>query len=316
MAGIAYLQITRKCNQNCIFCSNPDNNEVRSMEDAKNTILKFRDLNYDGVILTGGEPTVYDGLPELIAHCRQNGIPSRIISNGQNLADKGYLNTLARAGLDHIHLSLHSFKDDVQSELTGNPGSLENLTNALENCGRTGISININTVINSYNAGHLHLTVKWLIHNFPFIRHFVWNNLDPFMNRVEQNRHVIAQLQDFEVSLFKAALFLKRNNRTFRIERVPLCYMAEFAEFSTETRKIIKNEKRAISFLDNRGDYSQDNFFYEKGPPCQVCELNPVCAGLYGGDAYFPFDDLFPVFMNRKRIMDAILNPKPIREAI
>ncbi len=127
-----------------------------------------------------------------------------------------------------------------------------------------GIFVTINTVINSYNADHLHLTVKWLIRNFPFVRHFVWNNLDPFMNRVEQNRHVIAQLQDFEVSLFKAALFLKQNSRTFRIERVPLCYMAEFAEFSTETRKIVKNENRAISFLDKRGDYSQDNFFMKK----------------------------------------------------
>ena len=48
-------------------------------------------------------------------------------------------------------------------------------------------------------------------------------------------------------------VFLHRNAKTFRAERVPLCYMRRFPWASTETRKIIKEEERSIRFLDDKG---------------------------------------------------------------
>jgi hypothetical protein len=56
------------------------------------------------VIFTGGEPTLRDDLPTLIAHAEQNGQVSGLLSDGLKLADTAYLNTLLQTGLDHLML--------------------------------------------------------------------------------------------------------------------------------------------------------------------------------------------------------------------
>jgi hypothetical protein len=58
------------------------------------------------IILTGGEPTLRDDLPELIAHTESNGQVVGLLSDGIKLADVGYLQTLLQTGLDHLMLLL------------------------------------------------------------------------------------------------------------------------------------------------------------------------------------------------------------------
>lgn len=306
MANIGYIQVTRKCNQHCRFCSNPPNELILSAEEGRRNIEDLKNSGYTGVILTGGEPTLYDGLAELITYAKEAELHPRIITNGQKLADPHYFEHLIDAGLDHLHLSIHSYRSKVQDSLTQNEGSWNNLNRTLTLCNQYNISVNINTVINKYNADHLDETVRWITTNFPFIKHFVWNNLDPFMNRVDQNRDVIPAFQNFELSLYRAARLLESRGCTFRIERVPLCYMAEYAENSTETRKIVKTEKRTVHFLDERRTVNQDDFFYEKAPACKNCSLNSLCAGIYGGDKYYSYDEIYPLFLNTDTIINKI----------
>ena len=71
--------------------------------------------------------------------------------------------------------------------------------------------MNINTVINAFNADHLDENVRTFTGRFPFLRHFVWNNLDPSMGRAETNRDTAHRLRDFEVSLNRAMRFLAQS---------------------------------------------------------------------------------------------------------
>ena len=54
------------------------------------------------VTFTGGEPTLRDDLPDLIAHAEKNGQVCGLLSDGLKLADKSYLHTLLNTGLDHL----------------------------------------------------------------------------------------------------------------------------------------------------------------------------------------------------------------------
>ena len=54
------------------------------------------------IIFTGGEPTLRDDLPALIAHAEKNGQVTGLLSDGLKLADKAYLETLLQTGLDHL----------------------------------------------------------------------------------------------------------------------------------------------------------------------------------------------------------------------
>ena len=51
---------------------------------------------------TGGEPTLREDLPMLIAHAESNGQVCGLLSDGLKLADKEYLHTLLQTGLDHL----------------------------------------------------------------------------------------------------------------------------------------------------------------------------------------------------------------------
>jgi len=58
------------------------------------------------VIFTGGEPTLRDDLPDLIAHAEKNGQVAGLLSDGLKFTDKKYLNLLLNTGLDHVMLVL------------------------------------------------------------------------------------------------------------------------------------------------------------------------------------------------------------------
>jgi hypothetical protein len=54
------------------------------------------------VTFTGGEATLREDLPDLIAHAEKNGQVCGLLSDGLKLADKSYLRTLLNTGLDHL----------------------------------------------------------------------------------------------------------------------------------------------------------------------------------------------------------------------
>jgi len=54
------------------------------------------------VTFTGGEPTLREDLPDLIAHAEKNGQVCGLLTDGLKLADKSYLHVLLNTGLDHL----------------------------------------------------------------------------------------------------------------------------------------------------------------------------------------------------------------------
>jgi len=311
VANLGYLQLTRGCLQACRFCSNPPTGVELSEDEMRSEIDQLVELGYDGVILTGGEPTSSPLLFPALAHARQRGLHSRMISNGQRLSNQDFFKRAVDAGLSHVHLSLHSHRREVHDFITQYPGAWDHLIKTLEHVPELGITCDINTVINTYNADHLHEVVIWLTDRFPFLRHFVWNNMDPDGNRAEENPDCIARHHEFMVSLELAMEYLHATGRTFRAERVPLCFMQRFAWASTETRKIIKEEERCIRFLDRKGFIRQLEFLHGKGSACDACRWDPICAGMFSMAKTYDERELSPVFEDPLPVIRRVLGREP-----
>jgi MoaA/NifB/PqqE/SkfB family radical SAM enzyme len=309
MANIAYIQLIRKCNQRCRFCSNPPSGwPALTLRAAKKLIDKYITNKYDGVILTGGEPTLYSEIFEVIAYCRQKKIPCRLITNAQKTADKKFLDKLISAGLEQISVSIYSHIAKIQGFLSHNPRSLERITKTLHWLKNEHLAVNVIITINKYNAGHFSELVKFIVKDYPYIKHFIFNNLDPTTSRVKKHPDTIPKLNDFELELIKSLDFLEKNKRTFRVERVPLCYLPGFEYCSTETRKIVKNEIRPIYFLDEKGYRIQKDFFRKKSRKCQYCSLGEICAGLFGMNKYYYSTELYPVFIDQETVIKKIFS--------
>ena len=311
MANLGYLQLTRGCLQACRFCSNPPTGVELDEPALRAEIDRLVELGYDGIILTGGEPTLSSMLFPALAYAREKKLFSRMITNGQRLSKRDFFQRCVDAGLSHIHVSLHSHRREVHDFITRYPSAYDHLVGCLELVPEMGITCDINTVINSYNADHLHEIVIWLCERFPFIRHFVWNNMDPDGNEAENNPDCIARHYEFQLSLELAMEYLHRTGRTFRAERVPLCYMPRFAWASTETRKIIKEEERCIRFLDDKGFVRQLEFLHGKGDACDHCRFDSICAGMFSMAKSYDERELSPVFEDPAPVIERVLGHRP-----
>lgn len=307
MANIGYIQLVRHCNQYCRFCSNPASGWMLDLDTAKRQIDDFVARKYFGIILTGGEPSLSEIVPDVARYATERGLHVRMITNGSQIARKGVARAYFDAGLRHFHVSIHSCRPEVEDFLTGVKGSFDLATRALDALAEVGATVNINTVINKLNADHLDANVRFFAERHPFIQHFVWNNLDPSMGRAETNRDTAHRLADFELSLARAMRFLHRTGRTFRVERVPLCYMTEFAYCSTETRKIVKSEERIVHFLDEKGTIRQTDFRHPKSEACRTCTLDDVCGGLFELGNHYDLGELHPVFVSKDDVVRLVL---------
>ena len=307
MANLGYIQLVRICNQKCRFCSNPDTDATLSVEDAKEQVDDFKQRGYDGIILTGGEPTLCPHLEELVKYAFEKGIEPRLITNGQKTAERDLVEGLAEAGLKQVHISVHSHDEKLQGELTGNPDSLANIRKSLDLFKEYEIRVDVNITIQAFNAGQLDKVVFWLCKTWPHLSPFVFNTRDPTSDRVAENEDTIPKLRDLEISLHRALSLLHKSGRTFRVERLPLCYMADFAWASTETRKIVKGEERIVYFLDQKGMVRQTDFEHGKADVCKLCTLNDICAGLFAMGTHYSSEELYPLFIPKEPIVAKVL---------
>jgi len=87
---ISAIVFTKGCNFKCGYCHNPDlfNNDSTKIEswdeDKFFEFLKTRQGKLDGVVITGGEPTLYKALPDFIKKIKDLGFAVKLDSNGTN----------------------------------------------------------------------------------------------------------------------------------------------------------------------------------------------------------------------------------------
>ncbi len=307
MANIWYLQVNRHCNNACHFCSNPSNWNNITYERWLELIDEFIKNNYAWVIFTGWEPTLSPNLPKWIAYSKEKWLWNRMISNGMMCANYDFTKRLADSGLELIHFSVYSCYEKVHDFLTDTPWSWLKLMKAITNALKCWIRVQINTVINHYNEDHLDKTVKFLVKYFPPIKHIVWNNLDPeMMRKTEMAMTTLPNFDFFKPSLKRAMEFLESSWRTFRAEKMPLCYIRWYEWCSTETRKIVKNEERIIYFLDFREQIRETDFYHEKLPECNNCDLNTICSWIYEHKKYFSYVKVYPQQVSKEEIEQII----------
>ncbi len=74
--------------------------------DEWHTVLdKAWKIGIPHVVFTGGEPTLREDLPQLIAHAESLGQVSGLLTDGLRLVEEAYLQTLLQTGLDHLMIT-------------------------------------------------------------------------------------------------------------------------------------------------------------------------------------------------------------------
>lgn len=168
------LEVTKRCNLRCRFCFA----DAGSGEDAPTAAVKaeisdiVRQRGAVMLHLSGGEPTVRDDLPELIAHAKRAGVGYvQLNTNGLRLAeDANYALSLKEAGLDIVFLQFDGMEESIYRFLRGRE-LFETKKKAIENCAaaRLGVTL-VPTIVAGVNDGNIGEIVRFAAERVPAVR--------------------------------------------------------------------------------------------------------------------------------------------------
>ncbi len=142
------------CNQKCVHCyaaGQVHSEEAElSAEEWKRILDRCRAAGIPQVTFTGGEPTMREDLPELIAYAKW--FVSRLNTNGIKLTED-YCRKLREAELDSVQITFYSSDSGIHNRLVG-AAQYENTVHGIENALAAGLSLSINTPLCTLNRDY------------------------------------------------------------------------------------------------------------------------------------------------------------------
>ena len=158
------LALTYRCNNNCSHCYNsrPRSYPELTKNEWFSIIDRLWDLGIPHIVFTGGEPTLREDLPELIAHAEHNGQITGLNTNGRRLSDINYIQSLINSGLDHVQITLESHDPEIHDAMVETKGAWGQTVNGIKNALDSPLYVMTNTTMLRSNAPTLDETLEFL----------------------------------------------------------------------------------------------------------------------------------------------------------
>jgi radical SAM protein with 4Fe4S-binding SPASM domain len=158
------LALTYRCENDCGHCYNATK-EKKELTVVEWTAIIDRlwDVGIPHIVFTGGEPTLYDGLGELIARSEHHGQITGLVSNGRGLGRPGYLRSLVAKGLDHVQITVLSHEPETHDRLAGAKGAWQETVLGLKAALAEDVYVSTNTTIMRSNYHHIKETMRFLV---------------------------------------------------------------------------------------------------------------------------------------------------------
>jgi len=163
---IASIVFFPRCNFNCSFCFNPE--MVNDSEDLREIkpeeifdYIESQKKWIDGVCLTGGEPTLQEGLPEFISEIKKRGFLVKLDTNGTS---PGMLKKLLdQKLLDYVAMDVKAPLEKYE-KVAGCKVNLENIQKSVELIRSSGIEYEFRTTVvpEQLNKDDIKAIGEWL----------------------------------------------------------------------------------------------------------------------------------------------------------
>ena len=160
----ADLAITYKCNNDCPHCYNEADRltlQAMPVADWKRVIDRLHQVGVPHLIFTGGEATLYQDLPDLIAYANDLGPICGLNTNGRRLAHGEYARLLASSGLNHVQVTLGSHHPEVHNRMM-NANSFHQTVQGIQQAMEAGLHTITNTTLMKMNAAEIDQTIDFL----------------------------------------------------------------------------------------------------------------------------------------------------------
>lgn len=278
-----YVYVGYHCNNNCIFCSESDEQYLARIggpvpaEQVKSDLKKIKEV-YNSVSFMGREPTMRRDLPELIEYAKNLGFENiNIASNGRIFSYEDYVKTLIRSGVTQLGMSFYSSIPEHYDEQAGVKGGYDQAVQGIKNVikNKPGyVSFLVNIPLNNKNVGDLEETIKFLLSfgvkeiNILFI--------EP-LSKKSNTKEIVGKMS--ELGNEAASVAIKYGDKA-------KFWLNEFLPCA------LKPEYRDLFF-----NCLEKNVNKERIPLCEKCKYNDRCDGVLStyvdlyGDEEFNLDN-------------------------
>lgn len=276
------LKVGFQCNNRCFFCiqgnkrfscPNKSDREIR-------VILKRMRKTHDGVVFTGGEPTVRPELISWITYAKELDYKViQIQSNGRMFYYKKYCRDIIKAGANEFALAVHGSSKQMHDKLTQAPGSFLEVTTGIKNLKKLGQYVLTNSVVTNINYKDLpklaELLVKLKVDQFQFafmhINQVIAHNPKVIKKIVPRYEKVIPYVKKGMDIGIKAGIKVM-------VEAVPYCFMKNYEKYISEQYIPFTSVIDDKLELADYGAYRK-NSGKAKGPQCLRCRYDKICEG-------------------------------------
>ncbi|MCI0467416.1 MAG: pyrroloquinoline quinone biosynthesis protein PqqE, partial [Beijerinckiaceae bacterium] len=147
-------ELTHRCPLGCAYCSNPLELDARETElgtaEWERVFSQAAALGVLHIHLSGGEPAARRDLVPLAAHCAKEGLYTNLITSGIGLTQERVAD-LARAGLDHVQLSIQDSDAQSADWIAGYAGAFARKESVAGWVTKEGLPLTVNAVIHRAN---------------------------------------------------------------------------------------------------------------------------------------------------------------------
>lgn len=271
----ATIRLGFRCNQDCGMCWQgrqwPDPPEAFALA----WLEQIAAAGIEQVAFTGGEPTLYRSLPELIRRATELGLGAELQTNAV-LLNKGPLaKTLFDAGLRRLFVSYHSHLPEVSDALTRAPSTHAKTEAGISACLRLGMRVQLNAVIERLNVSHLAELAGAIVERFvePFpenpVREVTFSYPSNYHD-LELWRASVLPLDEVAPHLIAAARFLRARGLSVYASGTgcgfPSC--------------VLRDEPDLIRPSNSRAMDLKDSSARTHPPACDPCALRGECPGV------------------------------------
>ncbi len=222
--GVLYVGFP--CNIKCKFCyyAYHESKEWHSLEECKRDASLFRQKYGNRFVdITGGEPTIYPHILDLMDHCNAIGIKPTLITNVQALANEDRVKAFKDHGVNDFLCSVHAI-GEAYNDLTQSKQGWKRLNQGIENLNRHDIAWRANCTMTKLNMKQFKEIADWIKERNARIVNFInFNPFEEWQSKMDidfQARH--AELSPYLVDVLDHCdrIGLEANVRYF-----PFCHM-------------------------------------------------------------------------------------------
>jgi radical SAM protein with 4Fe4S-binding SPASM domain len=152
------LEVTYRCPLACVHCSSdaePTSTLEMSKNDATRIVAEALNMGVTEIAFSGGEPLVWESLPDLVEQCSNKGIPACIYTSGNVPDMEDIASSLKARGAGKMVFSIFAGNSAGHEAITRRAGSFVRTLASAQIARRIGLAVELHFVPMSINFQEL-----------------------------------------------------------------------------------------------------------------------------------------------------------------